>query len=66
MGVCDNGAGARGRDDEGAGGVGGGLAGSFNAQHVANTLWDACVFSVSRAPGEEVRLVHTAGIRCNA
>jgi len=35
------------------------LAVTLTAQDVANTLWAACVFSVLRAPGEEVRLVHT-------
>ena len=36
------------------------VAGSFNAQDLANTLWAAWVFSVFRSPWEEVRLVRTA------
>ena len=37
-GVCDDGVGAQGGDDEGTGGAVGGI-GKFKAQDVANTLW---------------------------
>jgi hypothetical protein len=30
----------------------GALAGTFKVQNVANTLWEACVFSILRAPAE--------------
>ena len=39
-------------DDVGAGGAGWALAGTFKVQNVANTLWEAWVFSILRAPAE--------------
>jgi hypothetical protein len=39
------------------------LAGSFNAQEVANTLWAACVFSILRAPGEGRRWINAIAHR---
>jgi hypothetical protein len=38
------------------------VAGTFNAQEVANTLWAACVFPVLSAPGQDTRLVHTGAV----
>jgi hypothetical protein len=39
------------------------LAGTFNAQGVANTLWAAGVFAMLRSPDEGSRWVHTVAQR---
>ena len=59
MGVCDDGAGARGRVMRGLEGQAEALAGTFNAHEVANTLWAACVFCLVRASDTEIRWVNT-------
>jgi predicted nucleic acid-binding protein len=59
VGVCDDGAGARGRVMRGLEGQAEALAGTFNAHEVANTLWAACVFCLVRASDTEIRWVNT-------
>jgi hypothetical protein len=39
------------------------LAGTLNAQEVANMLWAACVFAMLRSPDEGSRWVHTVAQR---